>query len=84
MSHRDTSKQAYFLIFPKLGAKQQTVYNYIKAFPDKTDNEYGRISCLGENFRKRRVELEQKGVIESSGTKVVDGREAHTWRVTKR
>jgi hypothetical protein len=81
---RETSKQAYFLIFPKLGAKQQHCYNYIAQFPDKTDNEYGRISGYGENFRKRRCELVNKGVVEASGTRIVDGREAYTWRCTKR
>lgn len=80
---RDTSKQAWFLIQPKLGPLQQKCLNYVKAFPDKTDNELGKISGLGENFRKRRSELEDKGAVYRSGTRIVDGRECSIWRATQ-
>jgi hypothetical protein len=82
---RDTSQTAWFLIQPKLGPLQQKCLNYIKAFPDKTDGELGQISGLGENFRKRRSELEDKGVIKSSGKRIctVTKNERHTWRIVQ-
>jgi hypothetical protein len=85
MSRRDTSSQAWFLVQPKLGPLQKKCLSYIENFPDKTDVELGQISGLGENFRKRRSELEDKGVIQSSGKRIctVTHNERHTWRAVK-
>jgi hypothetical protein len=77
---RDTSKQAYFLIQPKKSKLQTKCKAYIVQFPDHTYGELGVISKMGENFRKRGVELERMGEIYSSGTKFVEGHECHIWR----
>jgi hypothetical protein len=79
---RDTSQKAWFLIEPKRGPKQEKALAFIKQFPDHTYGELGKISGMGENFRKRGSELEKQGVIYSSGKKWVDGRECHIWRAS--
>jgi hypothetical protein len=85
---RDTSQKAYSLIFPNLGKLQLKCYRYIEAFPDKTDNEYAKIASMPDpvTFRRRRSELEDKGVIYRSGKRVctVTHNECGTWQITKR
>ena len=84
MGVRDTSLAAWVELQPKLGKKQATAYNTIKAYPNKTDLEYCKILGYPDPnmFRPRRKELLDAQLIVDTGKRVctVSGKMAHTWK----
>lgn len=80
---RDTSTQAYQQL-QNLSDKQQTVLVYIHGHPDCTDKEIAEgLGWAINRVTPRRGELETFKVVKSSGTKLQQGRKAHTWRINQ-
>jgi hypothetical protein len=87
---RDTSREAYRQIQPKLNSLEQDVLIQLNINPDLTDKELAQVAQLTQandidNFRKRRSDLTRKGYVISSGKRVctVTGMTCHTWRIRK-
>ncbi len=82
---RETSLLAYMEIRPVLNNRQIEVLEVIKRFPNSSDLEIAQILGLPINsVTPRRLELEKKGLIESAGKVVSDGRKRHIWRANVR
>ena len=80
---RNTSLQA-FQQLTHLNDKQQSVLVYINGHPDCTDKDIAEgLDWAINRVTPRRGELENLGLIISSGYRLQDKRKAHTWRIKR-
>jgi len=83
MTPRDTSLLAYKQL-QHISNKQQDVLIQINIHPDITDKQIAQyLKWTINRVTPRRGELEQKGLIVSSGYVFQDGRRAHMWRLKR-
>lgn len=78
-----TSLEAALKKHPTIGPSQRKVYEAIKESGSDglTDRQIQRlIGMAGDTQRPRRLELLKAGLIEESGTRMLDGRRSVVWR----
>jgi len=79
---QDTSLHAYALATQHLGAKQKTVLDALRFFPDATNAELGqRLGWPVNRVTPRCLELRRMGLILDAGKRrcKVTGSVAHAW-----
>jgi DNA-binding MarR family transcriptional regulator len=84
MSVASTSRQAYAKLQPKIGEKQQRVYEVIYQSDNITNNEIAQLLGWEINRVTGRVnELVKLGLVEFVGTRacMVKGTTCKTWRI---
>ena len=82
---RDTSLEAYDQLKPKLGKRQNIIYEAIRRHPDLTAAEIAYVLGHSDpNYARPRIhELEATGLVVSSGRRACTRSKvaAHTWKV---
>ena len=77
---QQTSLQAYELLQPKLGAKQQEVLSALRVLKQATDKDLARFLGWPINtITPRRLELERAGLVRERGRVVQNGRTRIVW-----
>lgn len=79
---QQTSKEAYQKIAPKLGQKQNSVFEVIRKLGECTDYEIAVFMNVPINtVTPRRGELEKMSLIYNMGRTSQNGRSAMTWHL---
>ena len=86
MTIQETSLEAYDVLQPELGRRQQEVYNIIERYREVSISDISRImQSQTHNITGRLMELRKKGLVFNSGKKVdrITNRKVLKWSVVR-